>query len=121
MFAGILVLNCGSNKKATNPNPRPELESPIPVGSIHVRLKIVGLNLDKNMLRGELTEVLGYGANTEPLKIGTELHCIISENVNTESFKEEELIDVQVRKAPPGMGMEHSMTHWAIVKLFSTK
>ncbi len=120
LLAGTLMLNCGSNKKTTEPDPQPEYDIPIDVGSVHARLKIVKLNLTGGMLRGELMEVLGYGANTEPMKTGSELHCIISENVNTAGLEEQKLVDVQIRQAPSGMGMETSRPHWTIVKILSS-
>ena len=118
MMVCATFISCASNKQVP---PSGENEStftpntPIPVGSAHVSLKLVGV--DDNTVIATVNEVMGYGSSTERITSETSLELSIN-SAMAESFEQMAIGDTfkaEISKTPPAMNGEGS--GWRIIKL----
>ena len=86
LLLSALMVSCASNKNKPNTedNGSPEIQAPVDVGSIHTRLELVEVGSTENadvQIIAKVIEVLGYGANTQPIEAASNLRLLVPESV----------------------------------------
>ena len=124
LLLSALMVSCASNKNKQNSedqsSDQPARQVPVAVGTIQVKLMLTSVDTSNNRMTAEITEVVGYGAGTQPLTLGSSVTLSVPSSMESAyrlSEKKEGWNFIAVIAQQRQMGNSNTPVLWDLVEI----